>query len=351
MVFNPSAPAGSWFTPTGGYTAPTTYAGSPYGSQPYTYQPAAPTQVHASGAPAAPTAAGGDIVSSQQWAQYQQQIQQLLQGAAGQGMEWQRQQLQAQMKDAEKARQNAIQLERMRDETSRYGVDQQRATAMAQLTENARQYDHNHELELQRFGLETKKVGLDYAGKATEYLSTPDRFFQAGNYLDMASRVFAGQPGAAPYGSTGSPTPKTEQDFAILAGGGVPSAGRGSAGMPSVGAGTNGPLGQTAEGRSVGGESQPSAGTDERVRVVAALTKALPPSAGDGLDPTDFAVLGAVNQLYKRNLRPGEYQTIASNPDYLGITRSGGARLGYNPDAWQAQQVKNLPGQQSVRAA
>lgn len=292
-----------------------------------TYDVYSPEGRHAAAAAGANTlsdAGPDDGPDTADWDRYIAYLQEALQASSG----YQRMVLEKQYEDAERGRQNAYKIARLQAETSRYGTDVNREVELARLKENARQFDANH-------GLEMQKLGLDYARTATDYLSTPDRYFQAGNYLNFASRVLAGQPGAAPYGSVGTPTPKTSQDFAILAGGGIPGTGQGGSAQDVAN-----------RAASAGG-----AGADDRVRAVQALTKALPPSAGDGLDPTDFAVLGAVHQLYNRNLTPQQYLTIEANPDLKAMTASGGRRLGYNPDQWEAQQRRNLPGQGSVRAA
>lgn len=279
------------------------------------------------------TASSSDYATLMQ--QIQQQIQPVLaaiQAGAGGDLKYKYDALKAQYDDAAKARDNALKLERLRDETSRYGVDAQRQTAMAQLEENARQFDATHGLELQKLGVDTARV-------ATDYLSTPDRYFQAGNYLDFVGRALGKTTpysmGAAPYGVNGQPTPKTWNDFAALSAYTTPN-GAASAAQPTGGGGG-------------GGAPAPTDGSDPRAKVLQTMVKALPPSAEDGLNDTDAAVLRAAQALYSTRLTPQAYQSLKSDPDLLGMTKSAGARLGYNPDAWLAQQNRNLPGMGSVR--
>jgi hypothetical protein len=261
----------------------------------------------------------------EQWNQYVAETAAMVNASSG----FDRRKLEAQLADAEKGRQNAMAIARLSSETSRYGVDVGRQNTLDQLKENARQFDANH-------GLEQQRLGLTYAQTATDYLSTPDRYFQAGNYLNMASRVFAGQPGAAPYGSTGTPTPKTEQDFAILARGGNPYGGQ----TPRAG------QLDVTQAAAAGGS-----GADARVKALKAMIDAVPPSNNDGLDPNDFAVMQAARALYSTNLTPKQYQTITSDPDFLGVTNSALRTGGHNPEAWHAQQRRQGIGQGSVRTA
>lgn len=353
MVMSPSYPAaGSWFTPTGGWTPPVSLQGSPYGSQPYTptQAPTTPPQPVSAqpasqrgGYPANPSINPSQATEdARRWDAYLQQLQESLQASAG----WARTQLESQVRDAQEARQNAWKIAELSAQTSRYGVDKNTEVALAQLTQRQREFDQNHGLEMQRFGLEKEKFGedtrrfglqfgleqqkhnLNYAGQAAQYLSTPDRYFQAADFMNMGSRYLAGQPGAAPYGSTGSPTPKTEQDFAILQQGGNPSAGGGGA----------------AQAAAAGGS-----GGDQRVKALTGLLKAMPPSETDGLDPNDYAVLNAAKALYSTNLRPGTLESM--RPGQRAIFKSAGQRLGYDVNDWEANYRRSAPGMGRASAA
>ena len=224
--------------------------------------------------------------------------------------------LAAQINDAKKARQNAMAIARLSAETSRYGTDVGRQNMLDQLEQNQRQFEANH-------GLEIQKVGLQRAQTATDYLSTPDRYIQAGNYLNLSSRVLAGQPGSAPYGQAGTPQAKSMDDFAVLESGGIP--GR-QVDPAAVAAGAGG-------------------GSDARVKALQAVMKASPPSTGDGLDANDFAVLSAARSIYGMNLNPQQQASFKANPEATAIHSSAGRRLGYNPDAWWSSQRRSLPGQ------
>lgn len=243
-------------------------------------------------------------------------VERLLEAATG----WEKKKFAAEREDLVKGYRNAIQLQRMRDRVSRYGTDVQARTALAELEQKQRQFDATH-------GLEISKLGLDYAKTATDYLSTPDRFFQSSDFLNMAGRVMAGQGGPAPYGATGTPTAKTEGDFAVLAGGGNPAAG--SNVMAAAGAG--------------------GAGGDARVKALKSVIDAVPPSAGSGMDANDFAVLQAAKALYSTNLQPGTLERM--RPGQRAIMGSAGRRLGYDVKDWEADYKRSLPGQGAVRRA
>lgn len=253
------------------------------------------------------------------WDQQIATIKQAMQEASG----FQRLQLQSQLEDAEKGRQNALRIARLNNETSRYGTDVQRRTAMAQLKENARQFDLRH-------GLDVQQLGLDRAKTATEYLATPDRWAQAGNYLALSGRVLAGQPGAGSYGTSVAPRPNTEQDFAVLQSGGNPYAGRGDAAAAAGGTG---------------------AGADARTKALKAVISGYTPSNGVGLDANDYAVLNATRAIMGMNLTPQQQATIRSDPEYRAILGSNMRNLGQNPDSWWTRQQQSLPGQGRVGAA
>lgn len=299
MVFTGYSPVPSFITnPTGGTTPQPSFAGAPYGSQPYTGE---------LGQPGDP---GYENTELGKWDQYIAQLQQALQASSG----FQRWQIERQMEDARKGRDLQWKIAKLQSS----GAD---ARLVMQLKEQARQFDLNH-------GLEMQKLGLSRAQTATEYLSTPDRFFQAGDFLNMSARYLTGQPGAAPYGSTGSPTPKTEADFAILEQGGNPYAGRGDATQAVAGGGSGG---------------------DQRLKALQTVMKAVPPSEGMGLDANDHAVLQAARALYSTNLRPGTLESM--RPGQRAIFQSAGKRLGYDVNDYMAGYEASRPNQQNVRAA
>lgn len=260
----------------------------------------------------------------QRWDQYLSQVQALLVASSG----YQRMALERQYEDAKKGRQNALRIAQLQAETSRYGVDRNREVELARLKENARQFDQNH-------GLEQQKLGLDYAKTATEYLATPDRHFRAANYINMGSRVLAGQPGVAPYG--GTPTPKTDQDFAILTRGGNPYAS-----TPPAAGYPDSPMAAAASG---------GAGADARIKMLKTLADAAPPSSGSGYDANDFAALRVAQAIYGMNLTPKQQATLAADPALQAMHQDAGRNLGYDVDSWEARQKRSLPGQGSVRAA
>ena len=309
---------GSWFTPTGGYTASSHNNLSPSTAYQLSQRPSTNTQQ------------SGSYDANAAIARYQaelQRIQALLQQMGEANAGWEREKLEAQREDAKRALENAYKIAELQAQTSRYGIDQQTRVALKQLEENQRQFDRNHELE-------QRKLGLTYAQTATEYLSTPDRYFQGANYLNMAGRVFANQSGSG--AAVGQPVPKTEQDFANLAAGGT--------GQQAYTGTSPADVAQRAAG--AGG-----AGADERVKALTGVIKALPPSQGAGLDNNDQAVMAAARALYSTNLNPGQYQRIASSPTNRGITRSAISRLGDSPDEWEARQRRNQIGFGSSRAA
>jgi hypothetical protein len=253
---------------------------------------------------------------------YIAQVQAAMAASAG----WEREKFRRQLEDAVEARKQARELAMLQDQTQRYGIDVGSRDRMAQLAETVRQFDLNH-------GLEVQKLGLDRARTATDYMATPDRWAQAGNYLALSGRVLADQDGAGTYGSAVQPRPNTESDFAVLASGGNPNAGRGSA----------------VEAATSGGGG--GAGADMRQKALKAVISDYQPSNGVGLDENDYAVLNASRAIMNMNLTPKQQQTINSNPEYRAILGSNLKNLGQNPDAWFKSQRQTLPGQQSARYA
>lgn len=319
-MFNPS-PAMPWFNGTGGSTPQPSYTGSPYGSQPYT------GETGQAGDP------GYENTEVARWDQYIATIQASMAASAG----WAREQERLKYEDAKKGRDLQWKIAQLQSS----GADDR---LLMQLKEQGRQFDANHGIEMEklglsreqfgftkeiergRLGLERDRLGVSRAQTATEYLSTPDRFMQSADFLNMSGRYFANQPGVTPYGQSGTPTPKTEADFAVLESGGNPNAGRGSA---------------------VAAAGEGGAGGDARLKALTSILKAVPPSEGTGLDENDYAVLQAAKALYSTNLRPGTYERM--RPGQQAIMESAGRRLGYDVNDWRADNTRNGVGQGSVR--
>lgn len=326
--------------PTGGSTPQPSYAGSPYGSQPYT------GETGQAGDP------GYERTEAARWDQYVASIQQAMQASAG----WTREQYRLQLADAQKGRDLQWKIAQLQDS----GADNR---LVLQLKEQARQYDLNHNLEMEKLGfsreqfgfeqemgradlglrrdefgftqemgradigLRQQDLGLRRAQTAAEYMATPDRYITGSRFLNLSGRVLAGQNGVTPYGQTGTPAPKTEQDFAVLQQGGAP--GR--------------QLDPTAAAQAGG------AGGDRRAAVLNAAIKAFPPSEGEGLDTDDYAVLNIAKAIYASNLRPGQQASINADARSKGVLFDAGKNLGYDPDAWWQSQRQSLPGQGNVR--
>jgi hypothetical protein len=325
-MFNPN-PAMPWFTP------------SAASSQSELARPGDPAL--SSGRSRFHATKGGPVTLPSDWpeedaqawvASYDQYIGTLTQAwQASSGL--QRRQIEAQIADAKEGRKNALEIARMQDQTSRYGIDVGSQDRMKALLENQRQFNATHALDLQRFGLDEKKLGLDRAQTATEYLSTPDRFVQASDFMDLSGRVLAGQPGAGT-GSGIAPQAKTMADFDALTGGGNP--GR-QVGTPQAGA---------APTTATGG-----AGADARVKALRGIIEAAPPSDEPGLDNNAYHVLNAAKEIYAMNLTPGQQAALKADDQSFKMLGSAGKRLGYSPESWWERQQRSLPGQTSVRAA
>lgn len=276
-------------------------------------------------------AAGPQNISAQQYDEYIRALTEFWAASSG----FERRKLEEQIREAQLARQNAMELAKLQAETSRYGVNMQRQTAIEQLKEEARQFDASHGVELQ-------KLGLDRAKTATEYLSTPDRYFQAGDFMDMSARALGGQGGPRPYGATGPVRAKTEADFAVLSGYG---------GSQATGMQTNVGGGGTPRGGGSAVADAPNGGgaaTDPRTQVIANMVKAVPPSTGPGMDNNDFAVLQAAQALYSTNLRPGTYEKM--RPGQQAMMESAGRRLGIHTPDWKANYERGRVGQGGVRS-
>lgn len=298
--------------------------------------------------------------------QYVDDIQSALQEASG----FEREKLDAQMKSAQASLKNAMAIAKLQAETSRYGIDAQRQTALDQLKENQRQFDANHELDMAKFGLDKEQFGfdkqkfgaqfgLDYAKAATDYLSTPDRYAQGADFRDMAARTIQGL-GPRPYGSTGDFTPKNPNDFAALAsyydvdnlgGGGNAPAGS----SPTYSSPTT-PAPDTAYASASGtptasasGTATGASGQDPRLAALTSIIKAIPPSSDPGMDANDYAVLNAAKSLYSTNLRPGSLERM--RPDQRAILSSYVKRSGRSWNDYVTDYQRQGVGQGSVRAA
>lgn len=258
------------------------------------------------------------MASVEEWLNTSNGIDELLQESSG----FARLQLEAQSKNVKAGLKNAMAIAKLQSDTQRYGYDVQREVALKQLQENGRQFDLTHALDL-------KKFGVARAQAATDYLQTPDRFIQAGNFLNMSSRVMLNQGGAS-YNIEGT-KPKSMADFAALEEGGA-------GGDRQVGA-------DNVEQVAGGG-----VGADERVKVLKGLIAASPPSPDEGMDGNDFAVLNATRAILGMKLRPQAYAAIRGSKEGQQMLQSGAQRLGVNFDSWLAQQRKNMPGQGAARS-
>lgn len=224
-------------------------------------------------------------------------------------------QLDWQIADAKRSREQAWKQAQLVADTSRYGTDAQSQTAANSLAETARQFDANHGLEIQRFGLDTAKT-------AVQFMQTPDQGWAMNDLKGALGRVGLGQ-SPEPLGADGSPHAKTWDDFAALsnyggAGGGAAAAGNG--GKPA----------------------------DLRLKAVKGIMEAAPPSDGVGHDDQDWAALGAIQNLYFTG-RPGEVERLGG--PRRKIAQAGLARLGYDPAAVEYDRQRALPHQGSTRAA
>jgi hypothetical protein len=228
-----------------------------------------------------------------------------------------------QLDDAVKGREVQREIADIQARSSRYGVDVTSRDRLRALKEDARQFDLKH-------GLEMERLGLQRAETATNFLATPDRYAQAGNFLALSGRVAANQPGGGTYGSAVAPRPNTMGDYAVLEGGGNPYANRGDATAAAGGAG---------------------AGADARQKALKAIVSGYQPSQGVGLDQNDYAVLGASQAIMNMNLNPQQQATIGSNKEYQSILGSNMKNLGQDPNAWWQKQQQSLPGQGSAKLA
>jgi hypothetical protein len=241
--------------------------------------------------------------------------------------------LEAQMKNASAARENAMKIAQLQASTSRYGIDAQSATAMRALKENARQFDASH--------------GLEIAKAYTAFASTPDLMFARNDFMAGMSRVGQGLNPAGIH-SQGTPQAKTWQDFSALAqynGSQVPGADSGGGGG---GGGTSQAASSGGSGLAANGAEQAKAPPDPRIQASTAIMKALPPSESPGADGQDWNAINAIVEMYKSG-NPAIGKLTASQQK---IGMAGLARAGYDPIRVQEDYLRTRPGQGSpVRAA
>ena len=246
-------------------------------------------------------------------------IAQQIRAASGSDDEYRNRALDAQMKSAQAARENAMKIAQLQASTSRYGIDAQSATALRALKENARQFDAQH--------------GLEIAKAYTAFASTPDLMFARNDFMSAMGRVGQGlNPG--PVTSQGTPQAKTWQDFSALAqynGSQVPGAQSSSGG---------GGGGQSA---SSGGSTEAKAPPDPRVQAAGAVMKALPPSESPGADGQDWNAINAIVELYKA----GNPAISKLGAQRTKIAMAGLARAGYDPALMQEEFLQTRPGQKS----
>lgn len=238
----------------------------------------------------------------------------------------QRRQIESQIEDARKGRENAMEIANLQAQTSRYGTDVQRDTRLAELKQNQQQFDATHGLDLQKYG-------LDVAKAYTAYASTPDMMFARNDFLAGMNRVGQGL-GPRNVMSSGTPQAKGWQDFAALAGFNTPAV---QAGRSQGGGGNVAPQGPTGGG-----------GTDQRLSAANAVMKAMPPSDGDGYDGQDWEALNAIRSLYSAR-RPGSVERLGK--ERQKIANAGLARMGYDANLVNEDYRRTLPGQGNVRAA
>ncbi len=296
------------------------------------------------------------------WDQYVKTIQDALQASAG----FERTKLQKQYEDAEKGRQNAYKIADLQAQTSRYGVDRQTETELARLRENQRQFDNNHNLEMQkfgldrerfgferekfgkefgleeqRFGLDKDRFGLDYANAYTNFAQTSDNPWLLKDFEGAVGRVGLGQ-GVQPISTQANqPRAKTWEDFAAISG---------YATLPGVQAGRTSTAEPAMAGSGPGAMAQEQSinnGPDKQLKAMRAVAEAMPPSATPGMDDSDWAAINAYKSLYFAG-RPGEIARLGKERNKIGM--NGLRRAGYNPALLEEDYTRGLPGQGSARA-
>jgi hypothetical protein len=218
--------------------------------------------------------------------------------------------------------------------------------AKARLAQELQIHQDDLALRQQDFGLSRAKAEADF-------LSGPDTMFQRADFEGALSRAGVGL-GPTPYGSTGTPTPRSPADFEALLAGQNPYPTSASGVVPGpttqalsssdslTGSGQLAPASATDGGGSATGQ------TDPRVTAASGVLKALAPSDGHGIDPNDAAALGAIQNIFMA-AKPGTLQRM--RPGQQAAFGSGLKRLGYYlPDAL-AELQNSAPNQQSVRRA
>jgi hypothetical protein len=294
--------------------------------------------------------------------------------------------LQAQIDNAKQAQANALKIAKLQSSTSlgvanigaaasKYGVDVGRQNLLDQLKENQRQFDANHDLDMQKFGLskdqfqETKRqfgltfgegqrqfdltyglqnrqLGLDYAKAYTQFAQTPDMVWALNDFKGATGRAAAGL-GQAPLDASNAPNPKSQSDFAALANYGQDTGTWGGLQLSSDAAGA--PSGGGSADTGTGGSSdQVGATADDRMKAIRAVSQAIPPSEGTGHDSQDWAALNAIKSLYFAR-RPGSVEALGQAR--RKTAQAGLARLGYSAPQVEEDYSRSLPWQGSSRSA
>lgn len=246
---------------------------------------------------------GADYVTPEQWDQYIQTLKQTYQASSG----FAREQLASQIRDADEGRKNSLKIAQLQADNSRYGVDQQRQTAIDQLKQADSQF-------AQRHALDVRNSDISEAQLIEQERSQPNRLFQSMDLEQALGSIRSGQRATTLKMPTGvaaldslstdyTGNPYLARDHGSVA---YPADASGSPGMS-----TN-PVGS-------------SSGTDPRVKAARSVMDALPPSATTGLDPTGVAALNAVFSLYHAPLRPGTLESLS--PTQQGTLQSGSQRL------------------------
>lgn len=366
-MFNPLPPNPGGFTWTGSPSGvPSWDATSAISPQAALAQASVP---NGAGAPASNNAgqqqAAQDVA---RWEQYMATIQQAMQASAG----FERVKLQEQYKDAEKGRQNAMAIARLQSDTSRYGYDQQRQSQIDDLKERGRQFDANHALAQQEFGLkreqfteDTRRFGLEHGLKRdqfglevadayTRYSQTPDMMFARNDLMHGLGQVGLGGAPQNVMSGDARPQAKGWEDFAALSGYKVspsqanPLSSPGGAMMPAPIEGRVVSASSTPMPSGGMGTGQAGSGTDPRVTAAAGIMRALPPSETPGTDGQDWSALRAIESLYMSR-KPRQVEALGDQR--RKTAQAGLARLGYDPRQVEEDRQRSLPGQRSVRAA
>lgn len=269
---------------------------------------------------------------ARRWDEYLAAIQDMLRTEAGS----KDRQLRMQYEDAQKGRDNAWRIAQLSADTSRYGTDVGRQNLLDQLKQNQQQFDANHQLERDRFGLDVAKTYAEYGRSYDDIWALQD----------LKTGVARASQGLSPQPLTANPTrpqPKTWESMAALQGyGSLPAV---QEGQVRAGGGS-GPVqaggGQMAD---TNGDGVP----DARIKAMQAVAKAIPPSSGTGLDQQDWAGLAAIQNLWFAN-KPGAVERLGEERRRAGM--AGLQRLGYNANLVESDRINRTRlGQGSSRAA